>query len=140
MLCIFYTSLQAQFTFKRFELNTVDNSNPAAFEVINGRLYFQADDYTHGTELWVSDGTDTGTKMLADIVPGMADANPASFTKLGAQIIFTADSPAIGNELWITDGTTAGTRLLKDVSPGSSSSYISQMTPYNGKILSLIHI
>ena len=134
VLCIFYTSLQAQFTFKRFELNTVDNSNPAAFEVINGRLYFQADDYTHGTELWVSDGTDTGTKMLADIVPGMADANPASFTKLGAQIIFTADSPAIGNELWITDGTTAGTRLLKDVSPGSSSSYISQMTPYNGKI------
>jgi len=32
-----------------------------------GRLFFAANDVTHGTELWVSDGTAAGTRMVKDI-------------------------------------------------------------------------
>ena len=38
--------------------------------VFNGKLFFGADDCTHGHELWVSDGTATGTAMVKDINTG----------------------------------------------------------------------
>ncbi len=37
---------------------------------LNGRLYFTFDDFTNGDELWESDGTTLGTKMITDIGVG----------------------------------------------------------------------
>ena len=37
---------------------------------IGGELYFAANDGDHGSELWKTDGTDAGTVMVKDIVPG----------------------------------------------------------------------
>ena len=42
--------------------------------VLNGKLYFQANDGTTGSELWASDGTAGGTTLVKDIYPG-ADGN-----------------------------------------------------------------
>jgi ELWxxDGT repeat protein len=37
---------------------------------LNGMLYFTFDDGVNGDELWQSDGTASGTKMITDIGPG----------------------------------------------------------------------
>ena len=37
---------------------------------LNGMLYFTFDNYTNGDELWQSDGTTSGTKMITDIGVG----------------------------------------------------------------------
>src|SRR4051794_4042101 len=52
-------------------------STPVA---MNGALYFTANDVTHGTELWKSDGTAGGTVLLKDINPGALGSNPTSLT------------------------------------------------------------
>jgi len=37
--------------------------------VLDGRVYFPADDHHHGNEPWVSDGTVAGTHLFADLAP-----------------------------------------------------------------------
>lgn len=103
-----------------------------SFNVLNDKIYFLADDSTHGRELWVSDGTDAGTRMVKDINPGTADAIPMYMTAFNNKILFSAFQ-GNANELWITDGTEAGTTMLKDINPGSGASDPANFTVYNGK-------
>jgi ELWxxDGT repeat protein len=51
-------------------------------------------------ELWKSDGTATGTRLLQDIAPGAASSIPHAFTIAGSQIFFVADDNQHGEELW----------------------------------------
>jgi ELWxxDGT repeat protein len=53
----------------------------------DGRLVFQANDGSTGTELWVTDGTAVGTTLLKDINPGPGSSNPASFTALDGSLV-----------------------------------------------------
>lgn len=39
------------------------------------KAFFEATDSEHGGELWVTDGTPAGTKMVKDINPGMSTSN-----------------------------------------------------------------
>jgi ELWxxDGT repeat protein len=102
----------------------------------NGVL-FPADDGVHGREMWFSDGTAAGTRMVRDFVPGatgMWDSSYAYITAFGDRAYFVASDKDHGQELWSTDGTDGGTAIFADLSPGSNSSYPSSFTATGGKL------
>ena len=68
--------------------------------MIAGVALFAADDGPHGAELWVSDGTESGTYLLQDIAPDGDSSDPGGFTLVGDQIFFSADDGSHGRELW----------------------------------------
>ena len=81
---------------------------------VNGILYFSADDGVHGHELWRSDGTARGTRMVKDINPGPASGGPGYLTNVNGTLFFVA-SDGTHRELWRSDGTEAGTTVVKEI-------------------------
>jgi ELWxxDGT repeat protein len=94
---------------------------------------FAAQDGTRGFELWVTDGTANGTKLVKDINPGSAHSGPRDFCPIGkGKFLFAATDAAHGRELWITDGTPKGTKLVADILKGALSgvpSSVLKITP-----------
>ena len=75
-------------------------------------MYFEAQNGTSGSELWVTDGTTAGTQLVKDIEPN-GDSIPAGFVELNGNLYFFARNPENGRRsLWITDGTATGTVLV----------------------------
>lgn len=111
-----------------------DINSPGEFTVLNDKLYFVASNLTVGKELWVSNGTDTGTKVLVETVAGYNGSNPAYLTRAGDRIFFANLSPGNGSELWLTDGSAEGTRQLKDINPGAPSSYPRRFTGLGDRV------
>src|SRR5580765_3271807 len=64
------------------DINTKPNphsdSTPAKPIVVGPTLYFRADDGNSGVELWASDGTAVGTRLVRDINPGAGGSDPDS--------------------------------------------------------------
>jgi ELWxxDGT repeat protein len=102
---------------------------------MNGKYYFSAETDAEEAELWVTDGTPAGTKMLKDIY---ATTNFASFPKnfevLDNKLYFTAKNDVYGEELWVSDGTEAGTMLVKDIYPGNKGYVTGQLIAFKGKL------
>jgi ELWxxDGT repeat protein len=90
------------------------------------KAYMSVFDPTFGRELFVTDGFATGTKLLKDIRPGIANADPSTLGLApGGRFLFSAVDAVRGRELWVTDGTAAQTKLLADIvapPPGSTES------------------
>ncbi|MDR1811044.1 MAG: T9SS type A sorting domain-containing protein [Prevotella sp.] len=85
-------------------------------------VYFTAKEEAHGEELWVSDGTVAGTKMVKDIYPGAISSNVSYITRFNDKVVFSATgNDDDGAELWISDGTEEGTYMLKDINLLGSS-------------------
>lgn len=80
------------------------------------KVYFTAQDATSGEELWVSDGTKAGTKMVKDIFPGETSSGVAWMQRFNDKVVFQAQGDVdTGVELWISDGTAEGTKMIKDI-------------------------
>jgi ELWxxDGT repeat protein len=102
-----------------------DHLGPKQLTVVNGRLFFVADDDTHGSELWKSDGTAEGTVMLRDIREGdEIGSGPETLTAVDGILLFFADDGIHGQELWRSDGTSSGTVMVKDIQPGPLGSTV----------------
>ncbi|MCK5830907.1 MAG: hypothetical protein KAH20_11465 [Methylococcales bacterium] len=101
---------------------------------VNGTLFFVFHDNINGKELWKSDGTIAGTKLVKDINPGTSDSHPSYLTDLENTLFFTAIDGVHGGELWKSDGTDAGTQLVHDINPGTTSSFIQNIINVNNTL------
>jgi len=116
----------------------VYSSTPMNLTAINNKLYFRAKNAS-GHELWVSDGTDAGTKMVKDIYAGkdsygnVNESSPNSLTVMNNKLYFRAKN-ASGHELWVSDGTDAGTKMVKDIYAGINTSNPTNLTLMNNKL------
>ncbi len=105
---------------------------------VGGVLYFVADDYVHGRELWRADAT--GATMVKDINPRMSGtgggtgSSPNWLTDVGGTLYFAASGLTGGQELWKSDGTEAGTVLVKEIWPGPLESSPSELIDVAGRL------
>lgn len=101
-----------------------DGSFPSDFAATNDKVFFQANDGTHEGELWVSDGTESGTVLVKDInpQPWPESGGPSDMVALGPKVYFSADDYTNGRELWVSDGTPSGTQMVSDIYAGAGNS------------------
>jgi len=109
------------------------DSNPSYLNhVADNKVIFRATDgyYTHGYELWITDGTEEGTQLLKDIHPGTDTSNAHWFTMMDDIYYFRADDGDYGEELWRTDGTTNGTYRVTDIYDSHGDGLLSPALPF----------
>lgn len=97
------------------------SSPPSSTLPATPTVLFPAGDTSHGVQLWTSDGTPQGTRILKQINgQGWAFPNsiPTTFTLFNGSYYFPAQDPDHGYELWRSDGTPSGTVLVFDAMPG----------------------
>jgi ELWxxDGT repeat protein len=87
-----------------------------------GTLFYLATDPDHGAELWASDGTEAGTRLVRDLEPGPPEGFPSWLTPLGARLLFEGPGDSGDRRLWASDGTEAGTVPLTGAVPRDSPS------------------
>jgi ELWxxDGT repeat protein len=92
------------------------HSRPAWFTDWNGKAVFVANDGSHGDELWISDGTASGTRLLADILPGGSSSDSRLVTVWNGALYFFAH-----------DGTTY--RLMRLTSPDATPEILANVSP-----------
>jgi ELWxxDGT repeat protein len=101
---------------------------------VGDELFFTADDGTHGDELWKSDGSAAGTRLVKDLEPGPLSSFAQGYlTAVGGTLFFVAGDRAHGQELWSSDGTRPGTKRI-DVYPGPEDSYPEYLTRLGGAL------
>ena len=104
------------------DINSAGGSNPDNLAPCKGLLFFSATDGENGTELWLTDGTTSETKLALDIYPGAESSEPEQLISLNDWLLFVANDGIHGKELWRTNGEIA--EMVKDINPGSSDSNI----------------
>jgi ELWxxDGT repeat protein len=86
----------------------------------NDQLFFTAYDAEHGWEPWASDGSEAGTRRIADVNPGTRSSNSQALTDIDGRVVFRACNDETGCEIWISDGTSAGT-CMSEIAVGAAS-------------------
>ncbi|WP_158502392.1 ELWxxDGT repeat protein [Vitiosangium sp. GDMCC 1.1324] len=106
--------------------------------VANGKLYFELAFFGFGpapvdSQLWVSDGTSSGTKLLHRPL-SLNDEFGSTMFALDDRVLFSGFDSATSLELWVTNGTVKDTRLLQDIAPGPNASYPRSFTRVGSKV------
>src|SRR5438045_9708752 len=87
---------------------------PHVFHIFGDYLYFGGDDDVHGDELWRTDGTSNGTRMVADLRPGTYRPNVYQPFDFNGVLYSIYDDPKYGYQLFRSDGTSDGTHMAPD--------------------------
>jgi len=82
---------------------------PSSLTLFGGAVYFAADDGVIGLELWRTDGTKAGTRLVKDLNPGSEPSTPGGFQVFGDTLYFVARAGPEGFRLWKTAGDAGST-------------------------------
>lgn len=83
--------------------------------IVGNTAFFVAGDFDHGFELWKSDGTSAGTKMVKDVFAGFEGSYPYSLFAFKGSLYFGAYSGGFAYSIWKSDGTESGTNKFADL-------------------------
>lgn len=116
-----------------FDISTTKKLNPKTSFQLNGKLYFWAESKKDllGKELYMTDGTAAGTKILKDfnstgngaVASFEIESNLYSSSTVlykNKAYFLASDKDSVG--IYETDGTTAGTVLVKNINKNSYAS------------------
>jgi ELWxxDGT repeat protein len=87
-----------------------------------------------GWELWTTDGTTEGTRMVKDIDGEPTTSLSPPWVVEGDNVYIVADDGVHGGELWRSDGTADGTWMVGDVWPGPRTSDPAELTAVGGSV------
>jgi ELWxxDGT repeat protein len=104
-------------------------SDPFSLINIGNTVYFDANDGTHGIELWKMDAT-TSSPFLFDVVPGSGDSIPIELTNVNGTLYFTKS----GTELW-----KVGINDTKAVIVGNISDGVNQYVSFFPRFLTNVN-
>lgn len=91
----------------------VESSNPADFVQMGDHVYFAASNPANGRELWKTNGTDAGTRIVRDLIPGIGSSLSVPLNRvLGDKLFFRTSASVNGKNFFVTDGTEAGVQAL----------------------------
>ncbi len=74
---------------------------PAYLVAVGSKVYFDGKDDAGGNELWVTAGTTTTTKRVAEMQAGADGSTPEGLFASGGKLYFDATSAAYGTEVWV---------------------------------------
>lgn len=107
---------------------------PYDLTTVGNLVFFTAITAAANRELWRTDGTEAGTFMVKEHVPGSGSPAFHEFAAHGGRLYYSVSEPVSGHELWTSDGTAAGTGLVKDIVPGAQGSGPAQLTSAGSRL------
>ncbi len=103
---------------KKINPSTTNGSYPRSLTVAAGKLFFIANDGTHGDQLWVTtDGTAAGTTSLMQASQPVDALKTSELVAFGQGVYFASADGTGRRQLWASDGTVAGTALSDVINP-----------------------
>ena len=112
------------------------SSNPKNLFTVGDVFFFEA----NGDELWLSDGTEAGTRLVKEFVSyssgdigeeegsGSTKSGKLAMASLGGKLLFRAYDRENRSEIFFSDGTSAGTGVLKNIRTDDVSSRAGDFT------------
>jgi len=96
---------------------------------LNDEIIFSAEDSVHGYELYISDGSEKGTKLLNDIRPGASGSLPSNFQHKNGEVYFVAYPNDFNHPtIYKTNGKPGGLRKITSYYRGFNDENLLRVT------------
>jgi len=116
-------------------MNATTNPVVCELECDDSLLYISFFPGADGEELWLSDGTEQGTRVVIADSNGSTNIRDLCPNPSGTGITYVAQDPTWGFELHASDGTEQGTGILGDLIPGENRNFQpGELVEFDGKI------